>query len=91
MEEIIAAAPPGGAGLIVLALDIPFENCLGLAKTIQAQIPDPTPMVLISDDIPPGVGAANDAQAAGVSMLLPKAAKMDGALFARIEELMGIK
>jgi c-di-GMP-binding flagellar brake protein YcgR len=91
LDEIIGVAPPGGAGLIVLALDIPFENCLGLAGAIQAQIPDPTPMVLISDGIPPGVGAAHDAQGAGISLLLPKAAKIDDAVFNKLEELMGIK
>jgi hypothetical protein len=48
-------------------------------------------MVLISDDIPPGVGAALDAQGAGVYLLLPKAAKIDDAVLGRLEELMGIK
>jgi c-di-GMP-binding flagellar brake protein YcgR/ActR/RegA family two-component response regulator len=90
IEEIIGSAPQGGTGIIVLALDIPFDNCLDLARSIQAQIPDHTPMVLISDDIPPGVGAAHDAQSAGIALLLRKNAKIDDAVFAKLEEIMGI-
>jgi hypothetical protein len=89
IDGIFESAPQGGAGLIVLALDIPFDNCLGLAKGIVSQLSDPTPIVLISDDIPPGVGANLDAQSAGVSLLLSKSAKFDDALFTKLEELMG--
>jgi len=87
----LIAAPPQGAGLILLALDTDFESCIKLAKAIQSQLSDPAPMVLISETIPPGVGATLDAKAAGIQMLLPKAAKLDDAVFTKLEEMMGIK
>jgi hypothetical protein len=88
MEGLLESIPLGGAGLLLLDLDMPFDNCLAIAGSILDHSPDPIPMILISEDKQVGVGRSNDAQAIGISALLPRPLKIDDALFSKIDELM---
>jgi hypothetical protein len=90
IEDLIDSAPPGGAGLILLDLDMPFEHCLAISNSIAAHLPDKTPLVLVSENSQIGIAATNDAQKAGVSLLLPRPLKIDNSLLNKFEELMGI-
>jgi FixJ family two-component response regulator len=88
MEGLLESIPTGGAGLLLLDLDMPFDNCLAIAGSILDHSPDPIPMILISEDKQVGVGRSNDAQAIGISVLLPRPLKIDDALFSKIDELL---
>ncbi|MDR1840816.1 MAG: hypothetical protein LBQ86_02720 [Holophagales bacterium] len=90
MEELVETPLPPGAGLILLDLDMPFEQCLAIAGSIKSYIADSIPLILVSEESQIGVGATLDAQKAGVSLLLPRPLKINDALFNRIEDLMGI-
>jgi|GEM_PF-425113 len=90
LDEIFESAPQGGAGILLLSLGMPVENCIDIASSILAHIADPIPIVVIPEEGQITVGATLDAQKAGISMLLPGPLKVDDALFNKMEELMGI-
>jgi len=90
LDEIFESAPQGGAGILLLNLNMPVENCIDIAISILAHISDPIPIVLIPESGQITVGAHLDAQKAGISLLLPGPLKVDDALFSKMEELMGI-
>ena len=87
MEELIESVPPAGAGLILMDLDIPFDQCLAIAGSIKSYVAESVPLILVSEESQVGVGATLDAQKAGISLLLPSPLKINDALFNKIEEL----
>jgi FixJ family two-component response regulator len=90
MEELLDCAPVGGAGVILLDLDMPFEQCLTIAGSVLAHIEDETPLVLVTSDLQLGVEAVLDAQNVGISAILPKPLKIDDSFFNKLEDVMGI-
>ncbi|MDR2697442.1 MAG: hypothetical protein LBB40_03080 [Holophagales bacterium] len=90
MEELVGSVPQGGAGIILLDLDMPADNCIAVASTIMTHISDPIPIVVISESGQITVGTNLDAQKAGISLLLSGPLKVDNTLFNKMEELMGI-
>ena len=90
MEELLESAPQNGAGIILLDMNLPFEQCLAIAGSILSYVPDKLPLIMVSESSQINVGATLDAQKAGVSLLLPRPLKIDNALFNKLEELMGI-
>jgi hypothetical protein len=89
MEELLESLPQGGQGLLLLDLDMPFDNCLAIAGSILDHSPDPIPMILIPENEQVSTDQVNDAQMIGISELLPRPLKIDDDLFVKIDELIG--
>ncbi|MDR2561596.1 MAG: response regulator [Holophagales bacterium] len=90
MEGLLEVIQQPGAGLLLMDLEMPLDNCLAIAATILGQLPEPVPVILVSENTQVGVRDALDAQKAGISLVLPRPLKIDNELFNKIEQSMSL-
>jgi len=88
MENLLEAIQQPGAGLLLMDLEMPLDNCLAIAASILGQLSEPVPVVLVSENAQVGVRDNLDAQKAGISLVLPRPLKIDNELFNKIEQLI---
>jgi CheY-like chemotaxis protein len=90
MENLLEAIQQPGAGLLLMDLDMPLDNCLAIAASLLQQLPEPLPVILVSENTQVGVRDTLDAQKAGISLVLPRPLKIDNELFNKIEQVMSL-